>query len=229
MNFEEFKQQLMEDLKDALSRRVGTEVAVEENEVHKLQQESYDGIVVRKENESIGVNVDATRLYSDLEQGRAYEDVLHYAVTEVVVAMNADSLFGKPLNVFEKIGNERCVLLGEGIAYGVGDVDNVGSRIDSAFDCAAKIFLIASRSILGRELNPFAKALCIGNALLDVLERLFGVHFQLIFKMNGACCKKNVDNRVGGILECLCGAVDIRLHTTGKSLNGAVSYLTGYG
>ena len=80
MNFEEFKQQLMEDLKEALSRRVGTEVAVEENEVHKLQQESYDGIVVRKENESIGVNVDATRLYSDLEQGRAYEDVLHYAV-----------------------------------------------------------------------------------------------------------------------------------------------------
>ena len=59
MNFEEFKQQLMEDLKEALSRRVGTEVAVEENEVHKLQQESYDGIVVRKENESIGVNVDA--------------------------------------------------------------------------------------------------------------------------------------------------------------------------
>lgn len=41
MNFEEFKQQLMEDLKEALSRRVGTEVAVEENEVHKLQQESY--------------------------------------------------------------------------------------------------------------------------------------------------------------------------------------------
>ena len=69
-----------EDLKEALSRRVGTEIAVEENEVHKLQQESYDGIVIRKENESIGVNVDATRLYSDLEQGRAYEDVLHYAV-----------------------------------------------------------------------------------------------------------------------------------------------------
>ena len=51
MNFEEFKQQLMEDLKEALSRRVGTEVAVEENEVHKLQQESYDGIVVRKEKQ----------------------------------------------------------------------------------------------------------------------------------------------------------------------------------
>ena len=40
MNFEEFKQQLMEELKEALSRRVGTEVAVEENEVQKLQQEN---------------------------------------------------------------------------------------------------------------------------------------------------------------------------------------------
>ena len=49
MNFEEFKQQLMEDLKEALSRRVGTEIAVEENEVHKLQQESYDGIIIRKQ------------------------------------------------------------------------------------------------------------------------------------------------------------------------------------
>ena len=29
MNFEEFKQQLMEDLKEALSRRVGTEIAGE--------------------------------------------------------------------------------------------------------------------------------------------------------------------------------------------------------
>lgn len=80
MNFEEFKQQLMEDLKEALSRRVGTEIVTEENAVQKLQQESYDGIVVRKENESIGVNMDATRLYSDLEQGKSYEDVLHYAV-----------------------------------------------------------------------------------------------------------------------------------------------------
>ncbi len=80
MNFEEFKQQLMEDLKEALSGRVGTEIVTEENSVQKLQQESYDGIVVRKENEAIGVNMDATRLYSDLEQGKSYEDVLHYAV-----------------------------------------------------------------------------------------------------------------------------------------------------
>ena len=83
MNFEEFKQQLMEDLKEALSRKVGTEIVTEENAVQKLQQASYDGIVVRKENESIGVNMDASRLYSDLEQGRSYEDVLHYAVDVV--------------------------------------------------------------------------------------------------------------------------------------------------
>ena len=57
----------MEYLKEALSRWVGTEVVVEENEVQKLQQESYDGIAIRKKNESIGVNVDVSGLYPDLK------------------------------------------------------------------------------------------------------------------------------------------------------------------
>ena len=128
MNFEEFKQQLMEDLKEALSRRVGTEVAVEENEVQKLQQESYDGIVVRKENESIGVNMDATRLYSDLEQGKSYEDVLHYAVDVVQRG-------------FEETPNfdiSQLILPGGSCAYGipgtasdVTDTDETGEVIYS--------------------------------------------------------------------------------------------------
>lgn len=48
MKFEEFKQQLMEDLKEALSRRVGTEVAVEENEVQKLQRNLMKGLLYER-------------------------------------------------------------------------------------------------------------------------------------------------------------------------------------
>ena len=83
MNFEEFKQQLMDDLKQMLSARTGSEVSVEANQVQKLQQESYDGIIVKKDNLSIGVNLDITRYYSDLEHGRSYQDVLHSAINAV--------------------------------------------------------------------------------------------------------------------------------------------------
>ena len=43
MNFEEFKQQLMEDLKKYLPIEVGSGVEIAENAVEKLQHESYDG------------------------------------------------------------------------------------------------------------------------------------------------------------------------------------------
>ncbi len=83
MNFEEFKEQLMEDLKAYLPDEIGTGVEVEANEVHKVQQEGYEGIVVKKENNPVGVNMDAEKLYSDLQQGKSYEDVFHYAVDVV--------------------------------------------------------------------------------------------------------------------------------------------------
>ena len=80
MNFEEFKQQLMEDLKKYLPIEVGAGVEIAENAVKKLQHESYAGITVKKEDSEIGINMDASRLYADLEQGKSYEDVFHYAV-----------------------------------------------------------------------------------------------------------------------------------------------------
>ena len=80
MNFEEFKQQLMEDLKKYLPTEVGSGVEIAENAVEKLQHESYDGITVKREDSQIGINMDAGKLYADLEQGKTYDDVFHYAV-----------------------------------------------------------------------------------------------------------------------------------------------------
>ena len=80
MNFEEFKAQLMEDLKAYLPNEIGEGVDVQANSVQKLQNESYEGIVVKKDSESIGVNMNAEKLYSDLQQGKSYDDVFHYAI-----------------------------------------------------------------------------------------------------------------------------------------------------
>ncbi len=83
MNFEEFKEQLMEDLKAYLPDQIGADVEVQSNEVKKLQNTGYEGIVVKKENDEVGLNMNAEKLYSDLQQGKSYEDVFHYAVDVV--------------------------------------------------------------------------------------------------------------------------------------------------
>ncbi|MCF0185898.1 MAG: hypothetical protein HUJ98_05360 [Bacteroidaceae bacterium] len=80
MNFEEFKEQLMEDLKAYLPNEIGEGVDVQANSVQKLQNESYEGIVVKKDSQFIGVNMNAEQLYSDLQQGKSYDDVFHYAI-----------------------------------------------------------------------------------------------------------------------------------------------------
>ncbi|MCF0129964.1 MAG: hypothetical protein HUJ70_15370 [Pseudobutyrivibrio sp.] len=80
MNFEEFKEQLMEDLKAYLPNEIGEGVDVQANSVQKLQNESYEGIVVKKDSQYIGVNMNAEQLYSDLQQGKSYDDVFHYAI-----------------------------------------------------------------------------------------------------------------------------------------------------
>ena len=48
MNFEEFKQQIMEDLPGALPERLSN-VEIEPVSVTKLQHGSYDGITIREE------------------------------------------------------------------------------------------------------------------------------------------------------------------------------------
>ena len=55
MNFEEFKQQVMEDLPGALPERLSN-VEIEPVSVTKLQHGSYDGITIREEDSNIGSN-----------------------------------------------------------------------------------------------------------------------------------------------------------------------------
>ena len=82
MNFEEFKQQVMEDLPGALPERLSN-VEIEPVSVTKLQHGSYDGITIREEGSNIGMNLDLTRLYDRMETGTAYDEVLSEAVAVI--------------------------------------------------------------------------------------------------------------------------------------------------
>ena len=78
MNYEEFKEKFVEDLKDRLSVG-GDAYDVSVNPVNKLN-ESYEAVTIKPENESIGVNIDLGKFFGAYEDGRTYEEVLDRAV-----------------------------------------------------------------------------------------------------------------------------------------------------
>ena len=83
MDFEEFRERLMEDLKDSLQDRTGKEYTADANHVKKLQNADYDGIVIRPEGEQVGVNLDAQMLFKAYESGKSYDEVVEQATNIV--------------------------------------------------------------------------------------------------------------------------------------------------
>lgn len=63
MNFDEFKQHLMEDLKDRLSGQYDS-LVVGTLYVNKLQGESYDSISLQPHEGGIGASINATKLFN---------------------------------------------------------------------------------------------------------------------------------------------------------------------
>ena len=73
MDFEKFKEQIAEDIKEALYEQ-GIEVRTEERPVEKLN-ESYEALTITPENSNIGMNINLTSLYKAVEDGRDYSEV----------------------------------------------------------------------------------------------------------------------------------------------------------
>ena len=78
MNFEEFKEQFIDDIKKQLYEN-GIVASVETHEVSKLN-ESYEAITVTPEGSNVGVNVNMNRFFETLENGTDYESVVDRAV-----------------------------------------------------------------------------------------------------------------------------------------------------
>ncbi|MCR4727628.1 MAG: DUF5688 family protein, partial [Lachnospiraceae bacterium] len=85
MDFDEFREQLKEDLKERLFERTGDDIEVTSSSVEKLQNAGYEGITVRKEGDPVGLNIDAGTFFKDYDSGKKeYEDVLD-DVTDIAI------------------------------------------------------------------------------------------------------------------------------------------------
>ena len=78
MDFETFKENLVRDVKEALDARNGGDTLVETRTVDKMN-ETYDAITVKPEDSIIGVNLNATALYKEYEDGRSYDSIVEGA------------------------------------------------------------------------------------------------------------------------------------------------------
>ena len=81
MDYENFKEQLVGDIKDRLAAE-GTDAKVTVNDVNKLN-ESYEAITVTPEGSNIGVNIPADRLYELVNDGAEYDRVLDKAMDAI--------------------------------------------------------------------------------------------------------------------------------------------------
>ena len=79
MDFEEFREKLIEDLAQDLYENTGAEYTVEPTSINKLQNAGYEGIVIRPEDAAVGINIDAQSLFKDYENGKSYEEVFDSA------------------------------------------------------------------------------------------------------------------------------------------------------
>ncbi|WP_029322308.1 DUF5688 family protein [Butyrivibrio sp. AE3004] len=69
MNYEEFKENLANDVKEQMEARSGSEVTVETRTVEKMN-ETYDALTVKPEDSIIGVHLNITKLYEEYENGK---------------------------------------------------------------------------------------------------------------------------------------------------------------
>ncbi|SCX21225.1 hypothetical protein SAMN02910339_02953 [Lachnospiraceae bacterium YSD2013] len=77
MNFEEFREKLMDDLGGVLYTRTGEDYEIQATSVSKLQNAGYEGIVVRQTDNPVGLNLDAEAMFREYESGkRSYDEIL---------------------------------------------------------------------------------------------------------------------------------------------------------
>ena len=82
MNYKQFKENFMKDVKDELSEREIGNVNISSQEVQKVN-ESYDAMTITPEGSNIGVNLNLANFYQSDNDGVEYSDIITKAAAVV--------------------------------------------------------------------------------------------------------------------------------------------------
>ena len=86
MNYEEFKENIVQDIKDAFADK-GLAVEAEIRQCEKLN-ESYDAMTVRPESGCIGVNINLNQLFDSYSKGQTYQECVDTAADMADKSLN---------------------------------------------------------------------------------------------------------------------------------------------
>ena len=86
MDFEDFKEKFVEDVKESLYGRGAEDVNISTTKVDKLN-ESYDAMTVTPVGSNIGVNLSIDRFYEAMDHGVSYDEVVNRATNTVMDAL----------------------------------------------------------------------------------------------------------------------------------------------
>lgn len=138
MNFEEFKERLSEDLKQALFEQTGENHTIETTTVNKLQNESYEAFTIRPEGSPIGVNLDVQSLYDAYSNGRSYDEVSSKAY-EIVHRITKGDCYGRALkgDLLSELMWKKIVTEGFKNEWGLDDAIVVADGSGSMYSYAS--------------------------------------------------------------------------------------------
>lgn len=148
--------------------------------------------------------------------------------TEVIVAVGADDGPIDVGDVFLEVGDDLAEVVGGGVADGIGDVDGGGPGVDGFLDDFAEEVEFGACGVFWGEFDIGGGDVAAGGhfvaGVADHLDRasddlLLG-HFELEFPMNRAGRQEHVNPNVLRIAQCIPGAVNIFLTTTGQTAYG---------
>ena len=86
MNYEEFKEQFINEVKDRLAEQ-GADMKISVNDVKKLN-ESYEAMTVTPEGARVGVNIGIERFYGAYNEGRPFDEVVDQAIETINHGIN---------------------------------------------------------------------------------------------------------------------------------------------
>jgi len=124
-----------------------------------------------------------------------------YGHTEVVVAVGGEDYVVDSRDAGFDQAEDRGVLLGGGVADGVGDVDSGGAGLDGDGDHLEEELGIGAGAVLGGELYVFGKGAGEADRLGGLVEGLVAGDAELALEMEVGGGEDDVDTVGGGGLD----------------------------
>ena len=149
--------------------------------------------------------------------------------TQVVVAMNGKHRSVSVGNTLEQLADHVGVLMRNGVADSVRDIDRTCAGVDGRLDDAAQEIDFRTPGVFAGKLHIGAEVARLGHRPNGLLDHLVRLHAQLVLHMNRAGGDKGMDTSGVGPGECFGSAFDIGIDGAGQATDGAVLDMVGHG